>query len=337
MYWATDIMSTSRRRFIGISAASAGLALLPTRGARADAPQLVTWHGMALGAVTTIQLHHPDRAFAERLIAQAAGEMHRLEAMFSLYREDSLLVRLNRQGVLEAPPAEFVQLLRTSCDYAALTNGAFDPTVQVLWDLYAAHFGQPNADPAGPDATQISAAQTLVGYTQLRISADRVAFAKPGMRVTLNGIAQGFITDRVVALFRQHGITQSLVDMGEVYAIGTHPDRTPWQAGITDPATPTRTAMVVKLRDQGLSSSAGYGFQFDAAGRFHHLFDPATGRPTGRYAGVSVTMRDATMADAFSTALSNMPVDQMQDTLRRAGGGTAYVFPHHGDAITVTA
>ncbi len=330
-------MTTSRRRFITISAAATGTALLPAHRAAADTPQPFTWHGMALGAVTTIRLHHPDRAFAERLTAQASAEMRRLEAMFSLYRDDSLLVRLNRQGMLEAPPVEFVQLLRESCAYAALTDGAFDPTVQVLWDLYAGHFGTPGADPAGPDEARIAAARALVDYRQLRVSADRVAFAQPGMKLTLNGIAQGFITDRIVDLFRRNGITQSLVDMGEVYAIGAHPDHTPWQAGIADPTAPARTAMVVKLRDQGLSTSAGYGARFDAAGRFHHLFDPTTGRPAGRYAGVSALMRNATIADAFSTALSAMPVERIANVLHRAGGGTVYVFPHQGDAITITA
>src|SRR5689334_16553875 len=101
----------SRRRFIGITASAAGLSLLPLdRAARADA-QLVTWQGQAMGAMATMQIHHHDRAAAERLIGRSLAEVRRLEQVFSLYRDDSALYTLNRQGFLVAPPAAFVELL----------------------------------------------------------------------------------------------------------------------------------------------------------------------------------------------------------------------------------
>src|SRR5687768_10646554 len=103
--------NTPRRRVLGILAAAPGF-LLPSRSglAQAGAP-LATWTGPVLGALGRIILHHPDPAAAERLIAAALAEMHRLEAMFSLWRADSLLSELNRRGVLVAPPPEMVELL----------------------------------------------------------------------------------------------------------------------------------------------------------------------------------------------------------------------------------
>ena len=103
-----------------------------------------------MGAVATLQVHHHDRAAAERLIERSLAEVRRLEAVFSLYRDDSALVALNRQGILVAPPADLVALLAECRRYWELTGGAFDPTVQALWTLYRDHFSKPDADPQGP-------------------------------------------------------------------------------------------------------------------------------------------------------------------------------------------
>ena len=95
-------MRATRRRFIAITAAAGGLPLLPFAAARAAPsanPCLRVWSGAALGADATLQIHHPDPAAADRLIAASLAEVERLEQVMSLYRPDSALSRLNRDGV----------------------------------------------------------------------------------------------------------------------------------------------------------------------------------------------------------------------------------------------
>jgi len=181
----------SRRRFIRISAAAAGLAVVPVGPSVHASSSLVTWHGTMLGAVATMQIHHQDRNEAQRLVQAACGEARRLERLFSLYLEDSALVQLNRSGILVDPSAELVDLLTTSLRFAEVTGGRFDPTVQPLWTLYADHFLQSNADPAGPPRPAVEAALAHVGYDRLTISRDRIVMPR-GTAVTLNGIAQGY-------------------------------------------------------------------------------------------------------------------------------------------------
>jgi thiamine biosynthesis lipoprotein len=91
--------------------------------------------------------------------------VHRLERLFSLYQDDSALVELNQRSVLNYPAPELVELLRLSQQYAALTDGAFDPTVQPLWDLYAAHFSREQPDPNGPSELEVHAAIARVGLS----------------------------------------------------------------------------------------------------------------------------------------------------------------------------
>ena len=324
----------SRRRFIGISAAASGMALLPIGSrARAEA-QLFTWSGTVLGASATLQIHHHDRVTAERVIERSVREAERLERMFSLYRHDSALVALNRQGFLIAPEPDFIDLLAECRHVNAMTDGAFDPTVQPLWALYAEHFSHPGASAAGPEASSVQAALQCVGMRHVLVSRDRIAFARRGMALTLNGIAQGYLTDRVVAILRSEGIDHSLVDMGESRALGTRPDGRPWTVGILDPDGSSAAGDSFALIDQAVATSGAYGFQFDGRGRFNHLFDPRTGVCATQYQSVTVVMPTATAADAFATAFSLMPIEHIENALKSVQVGTVHVTGCDGRRTT---
>ncbi|WP_343895589.1 FAD:protein FMN transferase [Craurococcus roseus] len=331
--------TATRRRFVGISAAAGGLALLPPGAAaqRTAEGAAVTWRGVVLGAVGTIVVHHPDRIAAERLVARALNEVRRLDGLFSLYREDSALVALNRRGALEAPPADMVRLLAACARYAELTGGAFDPTVQPLWRLYFEHFSRPGADPAGPPAAALSAALGRVGYGRILVGRDRIALGARGMQVTLNGIAQGYITDRIVELLRDGGIERTMVDLGEARVLGSRPDGRPWQVGLADPDDPGRVRETLGLVDRAVATSGGYGMAFDPAGRFGHILDPRTGASPRLHRSVSVVAPDATTADALSTAFSLMPPPAIDAALARLRGVAAHLVHADGSAGVRTA
>jgi len=282
----------TRRRALGLLAADAGLPLV-LRAGRATA-EVVTWHGRALGAPATLILHHPDRPAAERLVAGCVAELERLEGIFSLYRPDSALSQLNRTGALAAPPPELVAILADAREFHALTDGAFDPTIQPLWRLYADHF-QRGGGEEGPVPAAIAAARARVGLDAVRANPDRVVFGRPGMALTLNGIAQGWITDRVTDRLRAAGVTSTLVDMGEIRGLGG-----PWQVGIDG------TDAVVPLKDRAIATSSPRGFAFDPAGRYTHIIDPRTGATPSRHARITVTAPTAAAADALSTGAALM-------------------------------
>ncbi|MFQ6160891.1 MULTISPECIES: FAD:protein FMN transferase [Sinorhizobium] len=294
----------TRRRAICIMAAAAGLPLIGLGGRAEAAVAAVTWRGRALGAPATLILNLESRADAARLVDRVVAEVSRLERVFSLYQRDSALSELNRTGAIAAPPAELVNLLEASRDFWETTGGAFDPTVQPLWTLYAEHFSASDADPAGPSEDAKRRALSRVGFEKLKFNRDRVVFARPGMALTLNGIAQGYITDRIVGLLREAGIANSLVSMGETRAIGAQQDGQPWRVGLTtreDAGTPDS---VLNLVDRAVATSSPDGFQFDASGRFGHILDPLSGATPRLHRRVTVVAPTATAADAFSTAFS---------------------------------
>lgn len=297
--------AVSRRRFLAIAAATAACAALPRTGRSAAAPPLTEWHGVALGAEAHILLHHPDPAAARGLIAASLAEIGRLEAIFSLFRPDSALSRLNRDGVLEQPPMELLALLSQSLDFSRLTNGAFDVTVQPLWRLYADHFSAADADPAGPGTEAIGQARALVDYRAVILEAEAIRLARPGMGVTLNGIAQGYVTDRIADMLRRAGLVHVLAHLGESRALGPRPDGRPWSVGIEDPEVDGRLLATTGLSEGAMATSGGYGCRFSPL--CHHIFDPATGRSANGLRSVTVTAPTATQADALSTSLAVLP------------------------------
>lgn len=293
----------SRRRFIGIFAAAAGLAPVLSAAAAGPAAHIVTWRGRALGASAELILHHPDRDAAERLVRQVTVEIGRLERIFSLYRPDSSLSLLNSAGALATPPAELVELLARCREIWSLSGGVFDPTIQPLWMLHARHFSSAGAAQAGPPPQELKTALGLVGFGRLAFDHSRIAFAARGMAITLNGVAQGFITDRIVALLREAGVANTLADIGEVRALGVRADGTPWRVGLAG------ASHVVDLVDRAAATSSPDGFRFAGPGSPAHLLNPLTGRSAVRYRSVSVLAPDATTADALSTACSFLDPD----------------------------
>lgn len=271
----------NRRRFLAISAAL--MAPLP-----AAAAPLHVAKGQALGATVTLRLAHPD---APTIAARAMAEIARLEDIFSLYRNDSALVRLNGAGLLAAPPFELLECLSLAGAVHAASDGRFDPTVQPLWALQAeAAVAERPVDPAA-----LAAARARVGWDRVALEADRITLA-PGTALTLNGIAQGYVADRVAALLEAEGLGDILIDTGELRALGGHPQGGAWPVKLEQGGT-------VALRGRALATSAPLGTTFDQAGRLGHILDPESGAPVAAvWRAVSISAPTAALADALSTA-----------------------------------
>ena len=327
------LATISRRRFLAITAAAAGLALAPELGRAADPSAAITWRGVLMGADASLRIHHPDAEVARKLMAVCVAEVRRLEQIFSLYREDSAVSQLNRDGLLVAPPKDLVNLLQVAQACYARTGGAFDPTVQALWTMYRAHFSSPGADPAGPLPATLRQALAKVGLNDVLVDRNRIAFGRKGMQLTFNGIAQGYATDRVVDILRAGGIETCLVDIGEPRAVGADAAGRPWRVGVVDPAHSDRIGATFDVVDRAVATSGGYGFQFDEAGLFNHLLDPRTGRSAGLHQSVTVILASATQADALSTAFSLLPLPTIIEHLSHLPGAKARVVMATGQSV----
>lgn len=321
-----------RRRVLTLLAASAACASLPDALA-AGTESILEWPGTALGARVRLLFAHDDIASVRRATERAVAEIGRLENIFSLYRPGSELCRLNRAGSLDGPSLDLVELLGESVRLGELSSGAFDITVQPLWNLYREHFAQPRDDADGPPLQAIAAARALVDYRLVEVSTGRIRLGMPGMAVTLNGIAQGYITDRVAELLRDSGFEHILIDLGEIRALGHPPSAEGWPVRIECLNAAAGGMEALLLSDRAVATSAGTASPFDATGQHHHIFDPATGASTRRYRSVSVVAGRATLADGLSTALTVLPPERGTMLLDRCGDARALWLTAEGELL----
>lgn len=279
----------TRRRMISILAGAAALPLIG-HGARASTYK---WSGVALGANANIILDHED---AKALTQKARLEIARLEKVFSLYLPDSQLARLNRDGVLADPAVELLDLINISDRIYRETAGVFDPSVQPVWALHAQKYARGEQ----PTPNEIAAARARSGWMGISASPSQVEFSKPDMALTFNGIAQGYIADKVADLLRQEGVKNVLVNTGEISAQGVAPNGMPW------PVSLAYKSEQLNLSNAAIATSSPSGTAFDQGGQAGHILDPHTGQPGGMWQSLSVVDKSAARADGLSTAFCLM-------------------------------
>lgn len=315
-------MSINRRRFITIAA---GMALATTAG-----PALATsvvWRGVVLGADAKLVVTGMEQREAKRLIDLALAESKRLEAIFSIYQPHSALSRLNSSGVLESPPAELLSLLSLVDAIHTASGGLFDPTIQPLWAAYAEHSGHPARD-------VIEQILDRVGWRHVRISTRSIVLRKREMAMTLNGIAQGFITDRIVELLKGQGLRDAVVKMGEISAIGRNESDEPWEVGIANLGDDT-VEDALRLSDQSIATSSARGTTFD--GLTSHIIHPKKSAPlNSQWQRVSAIHKSAAIADGVSTAgilMNQKQIEKMLEQVKgiqvHAKGNDGKIYTHH--------
>ncbi|QIK39937.1 FAD:protein FMN transferase [Pontivivens nitratireducens] len=323
----------SRRQVLTILAGSAAIPL-GVAALRMWGPQPVFhyWYGEALGAEASMQLWHSNAGHAKRTLARMVSEVLRLEAVFSLYRPDSEISRLNRDGALADASRDMTNVLERARALADVSGGAFDPSVQPLWTLYENHFRH-TADPEGPPPGPLAAARRVVDYRKIDLTGRKVRLASPRMGVTLNGIAQGYVTDVVADLLRNEGFDHVVVELGETRVLGPHPDGRPWRVGLKD--SQGGTGRSIDLVDQSSATSGGYGTVFDPAGKNHHIFDPATGLSANSLAEVVVIAPRAMDADALATAIFVAGEDRAPALLALAPAARAMLTRKDGTVVNI--
>jgi len=298
--------TTSRRKFLKISAFCMSI---PFGSSLLNAKSLekTSWEGVALGAKGSMTLFHKDPVYAKESLNICTKEIARLEKIFSLFDKNSSISSLNKNGFLNHPPKELVEVLQYAHNISQNTKGAFDVTVQPLWTVHADYFSTKNKKKnISQFKKNIQKAKKLVSYKKLQINSKKITFEKKGMQITLNGIAQGYITDQITHILKKRGYSNVLVNLGEINTIGGYSKKRDWNI-----ATPyLKDIEYLTLNNNAIASSGGYGTQFNE--KYHHLFDTKTGTSANNIHSVTVKAETALLADALSTAIYVMPLKESQ-------------------------
>ena len=161
-------------------------------------------------------------------------------------------------------------------------QGIYDVTVQPVIDLFRAHRNP--SDELTLDDSELRAARALVGRRGLQVSGADLSFARSGMGITLDGIAKGYIADRVSAVLTSAGVKNHLVNAGgDIMASGHKSPGVPWRVAVQSPTGPAY-AGELSLSGKAIATSGSYEIYYDASRRHHHLINPASlrGKRLGR-------------------------------------------------------
>ena len=252
-----------------------------------------------LGTVLSIKAAHVNaEKLAEALQAVRAAVEH-VEDHMSLFKTTSAINQLNREGELLKPHEDLLRVLKVSQYISLHSGGAFDITVQPLWNLYT----MAKQEGSLPTHAEIQTTRQQVGWDRLHLSKQKVAFNRPGMSITLNGIAQGFASDRVREVLQRYGVKHALINTGEWSALGQAEGGRNWMLGIADPHHMGRVMARWPMIGGCVATSADDQCTFSADRRHHHIFDPATGYSPNDVSSVTVVANTCTQADALTKVL----------------------------------
>ncbi len=299
--------SNGRRAFL-TGAAITGAALLckPSLAlaALANSEEIHTQTRLMLGTFVTLHAVHSSKALAEEALGRTFERISQLEAELTRHNS-SPLTELNAQGKLLRAPQHLLNVLQHAARIHNLSKGTFDVSVAPLLNVYGK--AKTAHDNFSPDAKELLAAKELVNAQEIHVSHDHVRLGKSDMRITLDGIAKGYIVDKASETLTELGIDKHLVNAGgDIRVSGQKNTHSPWRVGIENPQHKGVTIRNVDVQS-AIATSGNYEMFFDKSKKYHHLIDPKLLQSAQYSASVSVIAPTALEADALATALSAMP------------------------------
>ena len=272
----------------------------------------------------------------EAALAAAEDEIYRLDEALSRTREDSAVSRLNSAagGTPVDVGEELRDLIARALDFSAATDGAFDITLAPV----SSAWGFTEDTYRVPEDAELALLLPCVGAEHVHLEEGTAVSLDQGTQIDLGAIAKGYASDRMAAIYQEHGITHGIVDLGgNTWVCGGNLEGEPWQIGIQDPARSAGAlAGILEASDAFAVTSGGYQRYFTGSDGtvYQHILDPKTGWPVqGDLLSVTIVADNGTMADAYSTALYVMGREAAQGFWRQNGGFDMVLITKDGQVL----
>lgn len=266
-----------------------------------------------MGTTWSVKLVVSPHADLHALHAGIQAQLDRVVAQMSTWEAQSDISRFNASAAddWQELPQELFTVLSCALDIARGSDGAFDPTLGPLVDLWG--FGPAQLVRRVPDAIALAAARQRCGWQRVIVQSPPHRVRQPGgLRLDLSAIAKGYGVDLVAGHLRDRGIASALVEVGgELYGYGRKPDGEPWRVLVE--ASPDEEVAdedfeprVLALEGLAVATSGDRWHRFEQQGtRYAHTLDPRSGQPVEHApAAVTVVADSAMRADAWATALT---------------------------------
>jgi thiamine biosynthesis lipoprotein len=303
------------------TAPRSGPTLTPAPAQRAPSvapPERIAVEGHAMGTAIHLTAFTEAGVNADatrKALNAALGEIRRLESIMTTWRSDSELSRVNaaagKASILVSK--ETLDVIQKSLWIARASEGTFDITFEAMHGLWK--FDE-DLEAKIPPKALVEEARSLIDYRDIIIDEPNrsVMLRRPGMRMSLGGIAKGYAVDAASRVLSMAGLTSFLVQAGgDLYVRGRKPDGSAWRVGVRDPRGrgPSDYFAMIEIEDHAFSTAGDYERSFVLNGRrYHHIIDPRTGYPATASRSVTIWATDAFTADAIDDAVFILGVEK---------------------------
>jgi thiamine biosynthesis lipoprotein len=308
-YLSPKETAMNRRAFIklsgllGLGVASAGIIPITAEAVKFNKKMYkVSRTRLAMGTFVSMTLIHDSRDKAEEVMGHAFDEIDTLTGLMNRFDDRTAVAQLNREGYLEDTPPEVAEVVARALYHYRLSQGTFDISVKPIVDLFKEKMGE--GKKVLPTEKELKQALELVDSNKIELKERAIYFKKPGMEITLDGIAKGYIVDRVSAMIAGHNIKNHLINAGgDIRTMGARADKKPWTVAIQDPLKRRNYPDIIHMNNGAIATSGNYEIYFDREKMFHHIVDPRTGLSPELSTSVSVIAPTTMDADALATGV----------------------------------
>ena len=289
-------------------------------GASVMARESLVWQERSLigfGTTLWIKAAHTDAGRLQQALNESIKAIRSVEKHMSLFDPDSAVSRLNRLGEIQQPDTELVSVLSLAQYVSQRSSGAFDVTMQPLWNLWSFH----SQTQTLPSSKARSQTRSLVNWQAMTVSHEVVRLHAKGMGVSLNGIAQGYAADKVRSVLQAHGVQHALIDTGETSLLGQSPQGDAWRFAVEASVISNQAPPVISPDGWAVATSSDAHTSFSADHMHHHILNPHTGDSPRYWSSVSVIAPSCALADALTKVFFMCPPQRIERLAKAWGVG----------------
>lgn len=250
----------------------------------------------AMGTQCEIRVWCASADEANAFFGEGFRELDRIEQVFSSYREDSELSKVNRSasGAAVKVSAEFFYVTQEALRHSRGTQGAVDITIGPLLKAWGIRQGSPRI----PSDAEIVAAKRLVGHERVILDEQTrsIRFQSAGMELDFGGMAKGYAAEKIAKQLEKLGAVSALVNLGRSSLYASRVSHDPadagtadevsdridmWPVAIAHPDGESSSPLFFFLKAGRALSTSGTAEQlFEVHGKkFSHVINPNTGMP----------------------------------------------------------
>lgn len=279
----------------------------------------------------------------EELVFSELERYHRLFDAYNSYEGVNNIKTLNEKAAIEPIKVDpdLFELIEFGMECFDRTFGRcniFFGAVLQEWHSYReAALSGGEASIPDMDILKEKGAYALKENVVLDRESLTVFFSTDMVQLDVGAIAKGFVADKIAELLRERGYDSVALSLGgNVITLGKRADQKEWSIGIQDPFDENGTVLSVKLTDKTLVTSGDYQrYYYHEGKKYHHIIDPDTLMPAEYFSSVSVICDSSAVADALSTALFCLPLDDGHFIATELGAEVLWITPDGKQTSTI--